>query len=161
MDQLIAQIPISSLSERIKKNPLNNSKRGYWTGQRGNSTYIPVDRQIEIKCLLKQFGLTGITYISGIPDFRQSSFTTVKISDMSINRYWNFKHCDKACAIYWNRIHFRQTLWTPSLVQLYRKINHLTWHERNDRITCDLIPTKINAFFSHLGGVSECKKLPK
>lgn len=70
MNQLITQMPISSLSERIKKTPLNNSKRGYWTGQRGNSIYIPVACQIEINCLLKQFSITGITYANGIPDFQ-------------------------------------------------------------------------------------------
>ena len=159
MNQPTAQIPISSLLERIKKTPLNNGKRGYWTGQRGDSTYIPVACQIEINCLLKQIGITGITYANGIPDFQLCSIATIKIPDMSIIRRYNFRQCDKACSIYWNHIHFRQTQWTPSLVESYRKTNQLTWHERNDRITCDLIPTKINAFFLHLGGVAECKKL--
>lgn len=38
------------------------------------------------------------------------------------------------------------------------KENGYTWHERNDMVICDLVPTKINRFFGHLGGVSECKK---
>ena len=28
----------------------------------------------------------------------------------------------------------------------------------NDMKTCDLIPQKINDYFGHLGGVSECRK---
>ena len=40
----------------------------------------------------------------------------------------------------------------------WRKENGYTWHERNDMVICDLVPTKINRFFGHLGGVSECKK---
>ena len=104
-------------------------------------------------------GIIGITYIYGFPDFETCSIATVKILDMNTSRYHNFKQCDKACSIYWNKIHFCQTLWTPNLVKSYRKTNHLTWHERNDCTTCDLIPTKINAFFLHLGGVAECKKI--
>ena len=43
-------------------------------------------------------------------------------------------------------------------VSQWRKENGYSWHERNDMKTCDLIPTKINAYFGHLGGVSECRK---
>ena len=159
MTQDITHTPISTLSERIKKTPKNNSKRGFWTGPRGESTYIPIDCQIEINHLLKQFGIIGITYIYGFPDFETCSIATVKILDMNTSRYHNFKQCDKACSIYWNKIHFCQTLWTPNLVKSYRKTNHLTWHERNDCTTCDLIPTKINPFFFHLGGVAQCRKI--
>ena len=60
MTQDITHTPISTLSERIKKTPKNNSKRGFWTGPRGESTYIPIDCQIEINHLLKQFGIIGI-----------------------------------------------------------------------------------------------------
>ena len=83
MTQDITHTPISTLSERIKKTPKNNSKRGFWTGPRGESTYIPIDCQIEINHLLKQFGIIGITYIYGFPDFETCSIATVKILDMN------------------------------------------------------------------------------
>ena len=85
MTQDITHTPISTLSERIKKTPKNNSKRGFWTGPRGESTYIPIDCQIEINHLLKQFGIIGITYIYGFPDFETCSIATVKILDMEFD----------------------------------------------------------------------------
>ncbi|MCX2822932.1 HNH endonuclease [Bacillus amyloliquefaciens] len=33
--------------------------------------------------------------------------------------------------------------------------NKLTWHELNDVKTMQLVPTKINSEFGHLGGVGE------
>ena len=40
----------------------------------------------------------------------------------------------------------------------WREENGYSWHERNDMKTCDLVPTKVNDYFGHLGGVAECKK---
>ena len=33
--------------------------------------------------------------------------------------------------------------------------NSLTWHELNDMKTLQLVPTKLNAYFGHMGGVGE------
>lgn len=40
----------------------------------------------------------------------------------------------------------RRSRWTPSDVKQWRKENGYTWHERNDMVICDLVPTKINRF---------------
>lgn len=78
---------------------------------------------------------------------------------MGTKRYKNFTLCDQACAEYWNQIGYLDfDGWTPRIVFKYRKTNAYTWHERNDRVQCDLVPTKIHSFFSHLGGVSECRR---
>lgn len=44
---------------------------------------------------------------------------------------------------------------SPYDIYNYRKEHTLTWHERKDLETMDLVPTKINSFFGHSGGVSE------
>ena len=38
---------------------------------------------------------------------------------------------------------------------VYRIKNNLTWHELNDTKIMQLVPTKINSTFGHLGGVGE------
>ncbi|WP_353962975.1 HNH endonuclease [Eubacterium sp.] len=94
-----------------------------------------------------------------MPDFGPCSIATVQLEHMSIIRYINFSKCDKLCADYFNSINYLNcSLWTSSAVKQYRKAHSLSWHERNDRITCDLVPSKINLFFLHLGGVAECKR---
>jgi len=78
---------------------------------------------------------------------------------MAENRAENFKKADEECAKRWNEEQKGgRTDWTARDVSQWRKENGYSWHERNDMKTCDLIPTKINAYFGHLGGVSECRK---
>lgn len=125
----------STLEERIKKTPKENTTRGNWTGDRGESWYIPADKSIID--ILHVFELDGILYREGIPDFSVCAKVTVSIENMNEIRRKNFRKCD---------------------VKQWRKENGYTWYERNDMVICDLVPTKINRFFGHLGGVSECKK---
>lgn len=150
----------SSYKERIDRTPREISDRGEWTGDRGESTYIPSDE--EIKKLLAQFGLEGIEYKDGIPDFSMCSACTVEIENMSENRYGkdgNFAQCDAKCAEQWNKEgRDGKNDWTARDVKEWREANGYSWHERNDMKTCDLIPTEINDYFGHLGGVAECKK---
>ena len=159
MNNLTKHKPISSLAERIKRTPKANPQRGYWTNERGLSTYIPVPTQTEIIALLNHFNLEGIKYNDGMPAFGPCSIATVQLEHMSIIRYINFSKCDKLCADYFNSINYLNcSSWTRASVKQYRKSHSLSWHERNDRITCDLIPTKINSFFLHLGGIAEYKR---
>lgn len=147
----------STYDERINHTPKENSERGEWTGDRGESIFIPNDP--EIKKILEKYGLDGIIYKDGIPDFSDVSESTVEIDNMTENRAENFKQCDEKCAEQWNKeARDGKTDWTARDVAKWRKENGYTWHERNDMKTCDLIPTKINDYFGHLGGVSECKK---
>jgi NAD+--asparagine ADP-ribosyltransferase len=44
---------------------------------------------------------------------------------------------------------------TAKDIQIYRDKNELTWHEVNDCKTIQLVPSKINSTFGHLGGVGE------
>lgn len=147
----------STYDERLKQTPKEDSDRGEWEGERGESKFIPNDQ--EIKDILKKYGLDGITYKDGIPDFSEVSEATVIIDNMTENRAENFKQCDEKCAEQWNKeARDGRTDWTARDVAQWRKENGYSWHERNDMKTCDLVPTKINDYFGHLGGVAECKK---
>lgn len=106
MNNFTKNKPISSIIERIKRTPKANPKRGYWTNERGLSTYIPVPTQLEIIALLNHFNLEGIKYNDGMPDFGPCSIATVQLEHMSIIRYINFSKCDKLCADYFNSINY-------------------------------------------------------
>ena len=157
MNTLNLQPPISSIDDRLKHTPKIQSDRGYWTGERGNSIYCPKHND-EVLAELHKFDLPGMPYIDGMLDPRQCTIVTVCLAQMSTKRYKNFSECDRLCAAHWNKIHYLgHSDWTRHIVANYRKSRHYTWHERNDRIQCDLVPTVIHSFFPHLGGVSECK----
>ncbi|MEG3760086.1 HNH endonuclease [Pseudoalteromonas carrageenovora] len=40
-------------------------------------------------------------------------------------------------------------------IKKYRKVNSLTWHEKEDMKTIELVPTIINGKFKHVGGFGE------
>lgn len=147
----------STFEERIKRTLKEYAIRGMWTGNRGESWYIPTNKSIID--ILHIFELEGILYKAGIPDFSVCAKVTVSIENMNEIRRENFRKCDIKCAEIWSRERYEgKSRWTPSDVKQWRKENGYTWHERNDMVICDLVPTKINRFFGHLGGVSECKK---
>lgn len=146
----------STYKERIDHTPVDG-ERGYYLGERGESEYIPTDK--EMKELLATRGKEGITYTDGIPDFSDFSESTVEIENMTENRAENFKQCDSKCAEQWNKEgKDGKTDWTARDVKEWRQENGYTWHEKNDMKTCELIPSELNEYFGHLGGVSECKK---
>lgn len=146
----------STYRERIGCTP-KEGDRGQWSKERGESDFIPTEA--EAKEILKQYGIESITYKDGIPDFSKVAESTVEIENMTAYRPGNFEQCDKKCAEQWNReARDGRTDWTPRQVAQWRQENGFTWHERNDMKTCDLVPTKVNDYFGHLGGVSECKK---
>ncbi len=147
----------STYDERLKQTPAQETDRGEWEGKRGESKFIPSGEKI--KETLAKYGLDSIIYNNAIPDFSECSESTVEIDDMSDIRAKNFQQCDEKCAEQWNKEgRDGRTDWTPRDIEKWRKANGYSWHERNDMKTCDLVPTEINDYFGHLGGVSECKK---
>lgn len=149
---------MSTYKERLDRTPRESSERGQWAGERGESIFVPNDP--EIQEIMEQFESEGIQYKNGIPDFSSFSECTVEIKNMSADREGpgkNFDQCDHACTKQWNlESHAGKTDWSAAQVRAWRKGNGYSWHERNDMKTCDLIPTKVNDYFGHLGGVGEC-----
>ena len=141
----------SSYGDRLKMVP---EKNGEWTGRPGESVFK--SNKPEIREALTEYGIEGIKYKDGVPDFSPITDTSVNIN-MDTNRPSNFKKADAACAEKWNKDNRDgRNDWNPRDVTKWRKDNDYTWHERSDCKTCQLIPREIHDAHSHTGGCFEC-----
>ncbi|HCI24391.1 MAG TPA: NAD+--asparagine ADP-ribosyltransferase-like protein [Lachnospiraceae bacterium] len=144
----------SKYEERIKNCPANSSTNGHWTEERGESVFISDDPRV--KDILDKYGVKGVEYKNGIPDFSPFAVAEVKISGMTDKRVDNFKSADAKLA---EQLSTDGKVYTAKDIEKWRKENNYTWHELNDVETIQLVPTNINApIFKHLGGCSEYKK---
>lgn len=139
----------SSLNERIKCTPAEGNT-GHWTGKRGQSDFV-LDEPIEFNGTI----ISKITYKNGIPDFHEYAIGEVNISGMTDVRADNFNKASELLAKYWSKIKYMDKTWTARDVKSFRELNGYTWHELNNMTTMQLVPTKVNSVFKHLGGVSE------
>lgn len=159
----------SSYKERLDRTPSIENPNGKWSGDRGESMFIPTaDRVREI---LRNKGLEGINYKDGIPDFNPISEAKVTIQGMSQHRLsqmgengerivGNYEKADTEYAKAWNlEQRDGKDDWTHQDVKKWREANEYTWHEHNDMKTCSLVPTEVHKVCSHLGGVSEIKNI--
>ena len=142
---------------------------GEWEGERGNSKWIPASEETPQnpltnpdkktwKEILDENKTDGINFNDGEPDFSEISEGTVEIDDYSINRNDNFTQADEKLAEKWTEEGKGNKEWTPQDIRNYRKENNLTWHERNDMKTMDLVPTEIHGNIPHQGGISVLKE---
>ena len=145
---------------RIDQTP-KEGERGHWEGERGNSKFKPSEETEAGKaCVekLAEYGEDGIEYKNGEPDFSEVSEGTVQIDNMTDNRNGNFSQADKKLAEEWNsQKREGKTDWKEEDVYNYRKENKLSWHERCDTKTMDLVSQDVHSYCGHSGGVSECK----
>lgn len=159
----------STYKERLDRTPTTENPNGKWSGDRGESMFVPtVDRVCEI---LRNKGLEGINYRDGIPDFNPISEAKVTIQGMSQHRLsqmgengerivGNYEKADIECAKAWNlEQRDGKDDWTHQDVKNWREANGYTWHEHNDMKTCHLVPTEVHDVYRHLGGVSEIKNI--
>lgn len=147
--------------ERLDHTPSETSEHGSWTGERGNSKFIPSHNTEDgrLACeKLKDYNEVGVVYRDAEPDFSPVSEATVEIESMTANRPDNFFQADTKCAEQWNAIkRENRTDWTALDVRNYRRENNLSWHECCDRKTMNLVPQEIHGLCKHSGGVAECK----
>ncbi len=135
---------------------------GNWSGQRGNSDFVMDGNTVPANKLYNPDKLTwneikakyrndidSIPYKNGEPDFSAVAVDTVKISNFSTNRYNNFSQADRQLA---NKLGLN-----ASDIEKLRKDNNLTWHERSDMATMDLVPREYHSL-PHSGGISNANK---
>ena len=159
----------STYKERLDRTPTTENPNGKWSGDRGESMFVPtVDRVCEI---LRNKGLEGINYKDAIPDFGPIAEAKVIIQGMSQHRHsligengerivGNYEKADIECAKAWNlEQRDGKEDWTNKDVKKWRVTNGYTWHEDNDMKTCCLVPTEVHDVCRHLGGVSEIKNI--
>lgn len=136
--------------------PIEN---GEWTGERGNSKWCPDKNYIPQKAnpdaktwgiILKKYGIDGIEYRNGEPDFGRISRGRVEIKEFSEDRTDNFDKADMELA--------KRRGCSPEEVKRWRKGNGYTWHECKNMKTMQKVPSIIHNNMSHSGGISEAKR---
>lgn len=159
---------LTPYEDRLKITPVDGP-RGEWTEERGESRFIPnaeTEDASSAREKLSEFNLDGIDYKDALPDFSTCAKETVKI-EMTDSRYGdpnkgiigNFEKADSACAEKWNEAGYEgRTDWKPRDIKAYRSDNKLSWHECVDQETCQMVPREIHEFFTHVGGISECRR---
>ena len=144
------------------------SSNGSWEGEKGDSTWkpdpdcVPPKSNPEGKTWVEiedKYGMYGVKFKDGEPDFSEIAEATVEIDDFTGNRFENFAQADSKLAEKWNAEgRDGRTDWTARDVAAYRKENNLTWHERRDMKTMDLVPSEVHNNIPHAGGISAWKQ---
>lgn len=158
----------TSYNDRLGRTPLEG-ERGKWTGERGESKYIPsteTERGARAAEKLAEYGIDGIEYKDAIPDFSdcaeesvQIEMTKDRLSSPADGIVGNFEKADTECAKKWNsELKDGRNDWKPRDVAYYRETHKMSWHECPDQKTCQLVSQDIHGYFGHSGGVSECKR---
>ena len=154
--------PIAKELDEVKGCPIEGNG-GHWEGERGNSKWFPNRDEIPINPLtnpdgltwgqiLDKYGIDGIEFKNGEPDFSPVAKGTVEIDHFTDNRYGKGGNFDQACE----RL-AEQRGCTKEEVKVWMKENKYTWHERSDCKTMDKVPTEIHGNIRHSGGISEAK----
>lgn len=154
--------PIAKELKEIKGCPIDGNG-GSWSGDRGHSKWCPDKEDIpknlftnpeglSWKEIFDKYGIDGIEFKYGEPDFSVVSKGTVEIDKFSENRYGkggNFDQASEKLAL--------QKGCTKEEVNKWMKENGYTWHERSDCKTMDKVPTEVHGNIRHSGGISEIK----
>lgn len=144
------------------------SSKGSWEGEKGDSIWKPDPDCVPLKSnpegktweeIEDKYGIDGVKFKDGEPDFSEVAKATVEIDDFTGNRFENFAQADSRLAEKWNAEgRDGRTDWTARDVAAYRKENSLTWHERSDMKTMDLVPSEVHNNIPHAGGISAWKQ---
>lgn len=160
MDSSVGSINVENLDIKIKfeKAALLPRTGGEWEGVPGDSKWIPDgdfepgDRHgtnPEHKTwgeILDQYGIDGIPFQDGEPDFSEVAKGEVEIDDFTSDRDANFTQADEKLA--------EMRGCTPEEVAEWRKANKYTWHECKDCQTMQKVPTEVHGNVPHSGGIS-------
>ena len=159
---------IQSEDVEKKKSPRTPENNGHWDGERGDSTWYPDDDYVPpekscnpekpysnpdnltLKEIFAKYGIEGIPFKDGYPDFSEVSKGTVEIDGFetggNLAKEHNFKKAYVALA--------EQRGCTPEEVEKWMKENNYTWHECEDKKTMQKVPNEVHANVPHDGGRS-------
>jgi len=139
---------------------------GEWSAEVGDSIWQPNRDEIPKRPtgnkqtwgeILDKYDIDGIEFKDGEPDFSTVSEGTVEIDDFSTDRNSNFTQADEQLAEKWTEEGKDGKEWSPQDIKEYRKENNLSWHERSDMKTIDLVPQEVHGNVPHSGGISAAK----
>ena len=136
-----------------------DGNNGHWDGERGNSTWIPDDNYVPEKSnpdgltwreIKDKYGIEGIPFKDGEPDFSETTKGKVEIEGYSDSRPKNFAKADVEMA--------NKRGCSPSEVREWREKNGYTWHESRDCKTMSKMPNDVHLNVPHRGGISTIKQ---
>lgn len=141
---------------------------GNWSGQRGNSNWVMDGKTVPANKLYNPEKLTwneinakyrndikSIPFKNGEPDFSAAAVDTVKINNFTSSRNINFNQADQQLALKLSRASGENI--TARDIEKLRHDNNLTWHERSDMSTMDLVPSEYHSV-PHSGGISNASR---
>lgn len=155
-------------SDEVGAKKMLPREKGSWEGEVGDSMWKPdlseipkkpPGNQDDWKTIFEPYGREGVDFKDGEPDFTPFSEGSVEIKDFSDDRLGNFSQADEQMAKVWSEEKKDGRDWSAEDVYNYRKENGLSWHERSDMKTMDLVPQKIHGNVPHSGGISAYKNL--
>lgn len=129
--------PFTDSETRIKYSPLNN---GEWiVGERGNGIFRHNDP--EVQEVLEFYGVEGVEYKDGIPDFFPFALDVVQVDALDNDRDTNFRN-------------FKDQLATIGSF----KGDNTTIHECIDRRTMMEVDRLIHEKYPHIGTIGDFKE---
>lgn len=165
----ILSVVAPTTKETSVKMPRTPDSHGHWDGDRGNSmwhpdpNYVPpgkkkdTDRpynnpdQLFWKEICDKYGIDGIPFKDGFPDFSEVLRGTVQIDGFETGKSdakdRNFDRAYIAMA--------EQRGCTPEEVEQWMNQNNYTWHECEDKETMQKVPHEVHANIPHDGGRSQ------
>ncbi|WP_404936331.1 HNH endonuclease [Pseudoalteromonas sp. SR45-5] len=147
LDSLNESLPYTTYEERLAQTPINN---GSWSGERGESMFISTNPSVNE--VIADYGVEGINYENAYPDFSPVAEVTYTINDIG----WESIGTDRTPLHNALDRKLAEDMDLPLKdIKKYRKVNSLTWHEKEDMKTIELVPTIINGKFKHVGGFGE------
>lgn len=152
-------LPVSDLNEAIciKDHgycPIEGNN-GHWEGERGESQWCPDPDSIPQKNnpenktwreVMDRFGIDGISFKDGEPDFSEISKGEIKLDAPESDRGMVFNEADEKLA--------SEKGCSPEEVRQWRKEHGYTWHEKQDGLTVQKVPSIVHGNVSHMGGHS-------
>lgn len=164
----------SLYGERLGKTPGENNEIVEFINKelRGESKCsLKPPPDVELQKIFEEAGIDGIEYRNAVPDFSHVSKLELDGIDMTNgrtgalgtytqanNRFASMLNESSELATEFGIIPKNGKTYTASDISRYMKENKLTWHELNDLSTVQMVPTKVNSAFGHLGGISEASK---
>jgi hypothetical protein len=146
----------STPKERLDQTPVNN---GEWSGERGESKWTSTLTDVQEQ--YKQYGVDGIEYKDGLPDFSPISQFDHYLPDKPINLVTatdddQFDDCSKALKKYVedNPEEAKRKFNNKQLNQINtsKKPSGFTWHHSVESGKMELVPTRIHQNSGHYGG---------
>ncbi|MDY5858888.1 MAG: HNH endonuclease [Porphyromonas sp.] len=175
--EIIGNLPLNIQEAILQVDQTRLPRNGTWDGEVGNSLftpnpdYVPPSKtaynnpdSLSMGQIMEKYGITGVRYNYGYPDFTPVARETVILDDIG-SFYRHEADRPKGTPI-GNSVHERafsklaeQKGMSLEEVRAYKEKNNLVIHECGDGKTVQFVPREIHDNLSHSGGIEAYKKM--